>query len=73
MEQKDKRRKDGRWLRCGISNRKIEACPNQWRKTPPFRKSTTTTQLPNKKARTDQVHFRITEMGLEEDEQLGKE
>jgi len=72
-EQKDNRRKNGRCVRCGMSNHKIEACPKQWRKTPPFRKSTTTTQPPTKKAHMDQGHSRITEIGSEEDEQLGKE
>ena len=61
-QQKDKRRKDGQCVRCGMSNHKIEACPNQWRNTPLFRKTTTFTQPVTKKARIDQGHFCITDV-----------
>ena len=73
VEQKDKRRKDRQGVRCGLSNHKIEACLNQWRKTPPFLKPNMSIQLPTKKTCTDLEKFCITEMGSEEDEQSGKE
>ena len=66
-EVKEKRKKDGRCFKCGMSNHKFEACPNKWRaNTPPF-KNEIGKEPAHKKARTDKGHLRITELGSEED------
>lgn len=70
--KKEKRKSEGRCMRCGMSNHIIAACPNQWRKTPPFKQSTSSQQA-HKKARTDKGHFKITELGSEEENQSGNE
>jgi len=73
--KKQKRQKDGRCVKCGMSNHIMNACPNQWRaNTPPFRTSTTSKDQPaNKKVRTDKGYFKITELGSDDEDQSGKE
>jgi hypothetical protein len=74
-DKKQKRRKEGRCPKCGMSNHTFETCPNPYRaNTPPFRTSTTSKDQPaHKKVRTDKGHFKITELGSDDEEQSGKE
>ena len=66
-EVKQKSKKDGRCFKCGMSNHKFDACPNEWRASTPTFRSGRNQRPINKQARTDTGHLRITELGSEED------
>ena len=69
---KDKRKADGRCIKCGRSGHSIKDCRSDWMKTPPP-PGNNKDEPSSKKQRTDKGHLRITELGSDNDDQSGNE
>ena len=69
---KDKRKADGRCIKCGRTGHSIKDCRSEWIKTPPPPNSNKD-EPSSKKQRTDKGHLRITELGSDNDDQSGNE